>query len=48
MITPSIVVNIAEVMVDITAECSRNLYRNTSRRYIRQNTIRLKAIGIFY
>jgi hypothetical protein len=41
-------VNIAKIMVDITAECSRSLYRDTSRYCIKQNIIGLEAIGIFY
>jgi hypothetical protein len=45
---PSVVVNITEVVLDITAECSGSLHGDTSRRCVKQNTIGLKAIGIFY
>jgi hypothetical protein len=48
MVVPSIIINITKVVLDITAECSRSLYGDTSRRCVRQNTIGLKAIGIFY
>jgi hypothetical protein len=34
-------VNIAKVVVDITAEYSRSLHRDTSKRYIRQNIVGL-------
>jgi hypothetical protein len=45
---PSVVVDIAKVMVDIAAEYSRSLHGDTSRYYVGQNTIGLEAIGIFY
>jgi hypothetical protein len=41
-------INITKVVVDITIEYSRSLHKDTNRRYVRQNIIRLKAIGIFY
>jgi hypothetical protein len=48
MVVPSIIVNITEVILDITAECSGSLYGDTSRRCIRQSTIGLKVIRTFY
>jgi hypothetical protein len=45
---PSAVVNIAEVVLDITTECSGSLYGDTSRRCVRQSIIGLEAIGILY
>jgi hypothetical protein len=48
MIVPSAIVNITKVVLDITTEYSGSFYRDTSRYYVRQNTIGLKAIGIFY
>jgi hypothetical protein len=47
-VVPSTIINIIEVILDITAECSRNLYKDTGKCYVRQNTIGLKAIGTFY
>jgi hypothetical protein len=47
-VVPSIIINIAEVVLDITTECSGSLYGDASRRYIRQSTIGLKVIGTFY
>jgi hypothetical protein len=37
-----------EVVLDITAEYSRSLHGDASRRCVRQSTIRLEAIGILY
>jgi hypothetical protein len=48
VVVPSAIIDIAEVVLDITTEYSRSFYGNTSRRYVRQSIIRLKAIGIFY
>jgi hypothetical protein len=45
---PSIVINITEVVLDITTKCSGSLYGDAGRRYVRQNTIRLEIIGILY
>jgi hypothetical protein len=45
---PSAIINIIEVVLDITAECSGSLHGDASRRCVRQSTIGLKAIGIFY
>jgi hypothetical protein len=45
---PSVVINIAKVVLDIAAEYSGSLYGDTSRRCVRQSTIGLEAIGIFY
>jgi hypothetical protein len=41
-------VDITEIVVDITIECSGSLYGDASRRCVRQNIIGLEAIGIFY
>jgi hypothetical protein len=38
----------AEVVLDITTECSRSLHGDASRRYVRQSTIGLEAIRTFY
>jgi hypothetical protein len=45
---PSAIIDIAEVVLDITAECSGSLYGDASRRCVRQNTIGLEAVGILY
>jgi hypothetical protein len=45
---PNVIIDIAKVILDITAEYSRSLHGNASRYCVRQNTIGLKAIGTFY
>jgi hypothetical protein len=48
MVVPSAIVNITKVVLDITAECSRSLYRDASRHCVRQNTVGFEAIGTLY
>jgi hypothetical protein len=48
MVVPSTVVNIAKIVLDITIKCSGSLHGDAGRRCVRQNTIGLEAIGIFY
>jgi hypothetical protein len=45
---PSAIIDMAEIVLDITTECSGSLHGDASRRYVKQSTIGLKAIGIFY
>jgi hypothetical protein len=47
-VVPSAVIDIVEIVFDITAEYSGSLYRNASRYCVGQNIIGLKAIGTFY
>jgi hypothetical protein len=48
MVVPSVIINIAEVVLDITTEYSGSLYGDASRCCVRQSIIRLKAIRTFY
>jgi hypothetical protein len=45
---PSVVINMAKVILDITAEYSRSLHGDTSRYCVKQSIVRLEAIGILY
>jgi hypothetical protein len=45
---PSTIINITEIVLNITTEYSGSLHGDTSRYYVRQNIIGLKAIRIFY
>jgi hypothetical protein len=47
-VTPSAVVDIVEIMVDITIECFGSLHKDAGKHCVRQNTIGLEAIGILY
>jgi hypothetical protein len=44
----SVIINITEVVLDITTECSGSLHGDAGRYYVRQNIIGLEAIGILY
>jgi hypothetical protein len=48
MVVPSVVIDITEVVLDITTECSGSLHGDASRRCVRQSTIGLEAIRTLY